>query len=342
MAYRIRLKEQPGEALVRIGLEQLELALKSLRHADATAGVHGARKCIKRLRALLRLARPGLVSEAYRSLNAMLRDAGRALSATRDQDVLSATLAGLAAGNEHLKPSLAPSNAHPARPARARTTEGYLRDARKLLLTARDDWRHLALNGDGLQSIENALARGMRDMRDASVSAHTRHADEEAFHDLRKSVQRHWRQMRVLEAAWPDYFNARAEEAKAISELLGRAQDLGLVLRHLEQSADASGRETADLAASLEAQRADLREEASIRLRRLLDEKPKAHARRIAAYWTAAQRLRKTERAEVQHAAAAAAAAARVDRPPAKRSAPSRTVRRKASPKRRPVRKPRP
>ncbi len=57
--------------------------------------VHAARKDLKKLRALLRLARAGLGEETFVRENTALRDAGRALSAMRDAQVLVQAFDGL-------------------------------------------------------------------------------------------------------------------------------------------------------------------------------------------------------------------------------------------------------
>ena len=57
--------------------------------------MHGARKDLKKTRALLRLVRPALPGKVYRRENRELRDIARALSSTRDADVLVAVVDGL-------------------------------------------------------------------------------------------------------------------------------------------------------------------------------------------------------------------------------------------------------
>lgn len=330
MAYRFKLNERAGKALLRTGAEQLRQALNTLGGDDAAAGIHGTRKCIKRLRALLRLARPGLEKAAYQHLNATLRDAGRTLSAARDRDVLIATAAELSATSTELRAPLRRISAAitPADNA-GRPRAAVIGKARDLLQTAADDWQALELSDDSFATLAEGIERGLRDLGDAFAA--TEGGDEEAFHDLRKTVQRHWRHMRLIEAGWPAYFRARADEAKAISELLGKAQDLTLMLRHLRNEAPASisRKALAGLKAALEQRRAALQEAARARTSRLLAESPRAHARRATEYWGAARALRDDglpPPAELAHQEAAAAHPT-----PRKRSArASRTTRKPA------------
>ena len=67
MTYRFKLQEPIAEGVRRIGLEQIDIAAAKLASKDdIAAAIHDARRCLKRLRALLRLVRPGLAEAAYR------------------------------------------------------------------------------------------------------------------------------------------------------------------------------------------------------------------------------------------------------------------------------------
>ena len=97
MAYRIKLSETPQQALRRAGLEQIERAYSAISPARKTGGetgrsIHETRKCLKRIRALLRLVRPGIDDDDFRRENARYRDIARMLSPERDADILPETL----------------------------------------------------------------------------------------------------------------------------------------------------------------------------------------------------------------------------------------------------------
>jgi len=105
--------EPLGDALRRMALGQIDLALEQLAGAGAGAGagaasngagpagapdeqaVHETRKAIKRLRALLRLLRDELGERAYARENAALRAIAQRLSGARDAAVMLNTLDGL-------------------------------------------------------------------------------------------------------------------------------------------------------------------------------------------------------------------------------------------------------
>ena len=95
MSYGLSFDETPAESVQRVRREQLEAAAEGLEHGhddDPVEAVHDARKRIKKTRALLRLARPGMKNKAYRRRNRALRDTGRAMSGARDADVVAETV----------------------------------------------------------------------------------------------------------------------------------------------------------------------------------------------------------------------------------------------------------
>jgi CHAD domain-containing protein len=98
MSYGLTFDETPTESVERVRREQLEGAAESLEGGeDPVEAIHDARKRIKKTRALLRLARPGLTRMAYRRRSRALRGTGRGMSGTRDADVLVETVDLLAA-----------------------------------------------------------------------------------------------------------------------------------------------------------------------------------------------------------------------------------------------------
>ena len=99
MSYRLQLQEPLGAELRRVATDELGSAVAGLEAAgprDRAKAVHSARKSVKKTRALLRLARPGLPGRVYREEQDALRAAGQLLSGTRDADVLGETVDGLA------------------------------------------------------------------------------------------------------------------------------------------------------------------------------------------------------------------------------------------------------
>ncbi|MDY7105400.1 MAG: CHAD domain-containing protein [Actinomycetota bacterium] len=93
VAYTFRRDEPVDHAVRRIAHDQVERALTDLRDPERIGveeAVHDCRKRCKKLRGLVRLARPALGKD-YARANRGLRDAARELSDLRDDQALLAT-----------------------------------------------------------------------------------------------------------------------------------------------------------------------------------------------------------------------------------------------------------
>ena len=96
--YGLKRKEGVGEGLRRIALGRAEKALEELGEAgdgSPADSIHGARKDLKKLRAVLRLSRDELGAKLFRTENRRYRDAGRLLSTSRDAEVKLQTVVAL-------------------------------------------------------------------------------------------------------------------------------------------------------------------------------------------------------------------------------------------------------
>lgn len=96
MAYRFKLQEPLAQGVRRIALEQLDIADEKLASKeDPASAIHDARRCLKRLRYLMRLVRPALGEATYRRESEHVAATGRLLSGVRDIDVMRQTVAKL-------------------------------------------------------------------------------------------------------------------------------------------------------------------------------------------------------------------------------------------------------
>jgi len=234
MAYRLKLKESLGKGVRRIAGEQLDNAAARLQgDSDLEIGVHEARKGLKRTRALLRLIRPGLADASYRKANVQLRDIARSLSAVRDRDVVRGILTKLLKGTtseakaaRHLLALLdvAPAAAN-GLGAPVRDVAGALRE----IDAVRREIGGLALHGASFDTVVTGLTKSHRAGRKALVRALQNPEEEEALHDLRKAAQAYWRQMLLIQQAWPEACLARAAAAKQVADLLGQDHDVALL-----------------------------------------------------------------------------------------------------------------
>lgn len=297
MAYRLSIGDDVPSRVRAVAHEQLAGAISQLGRAgeDPVEAVHGARKHLKKARALLRLVRPALGRHAYQQENAALREAGLALSATRDADVLVATAAKLA---EHAAGQLPADtfaqlyDALAAEAAAGRGGEGVpqlaavleaLREAEARVET----WPLERCDREALLAgVTRAYARG----RDAFAVARGEPTPDH-LHAWRKRAKDLWYHGRLLTPAWPELLAPQAKEAHALTELLGDDHDLAVLAQRLAASAPlppAVDAERAVLIALVEHRSGELRAAATRLGHRLYAESPKAFSRRLGRYLHAA------------------------------------------------------
>ena len=238
MAYRFKLQEPLAQEVRRVALEQIDMAEEKLAGKDdAPTAIHDARRCLKRLRALIRLVRPALDEAVYRREAERVAGTGRLLS-RRARCARHAPDRGQA--REPLRPAcpMAAASASqacwPRAPPRRRSTPAQTAGGRPLqrLKQTRKFFAGQALDDVSFAALAEGMERCYRKGRRAFRSAYRKPSDE-AFHAWRKSVQQHWRHMQLISRAWPEALSARAGEAKELSRLLGEDHDLAVLLAHV-------------------------------------------------------------------------------------------------------------
>lgn len=252
-------------AIQRITVGLLESARSDLRHDaddEFDEGIHGARKKLKRVRAILRLIRDEIGETAYRNENAVLRDTGRSIAAMRDARVLGETLVALLPPFDD---SFAVTQAYldeRYRVAREHTDRTVIVAALDNLGAARSRFAAFAIEGvvrNEFAAIAPGLRRtykrGRRDHR-RSTEVH----DDHLLHAWRKQVKYLRHQMEALVPIDPDRIGRMVGPLEELGELLGVDHDLA-VLAHLIATDPAAAAGDADrvaLAAILAERRAEL------------------------------------------------------------------------------------
>jgi CHAD domain-containing protein len=239
MAYRLKLKEPLVKGVRRIAAEQLANAVARLQgDSNPESGVHEARKSLKRTRALLRLVRPGLGETQYRKFNECLRDIARTLSAARDRDVVRAHLARLATAKPMIAKAAGRLSAALAQPSDGRAPDNgagssaptrNMAEALAEIDAVRGDLAEIGLHPASFETIVAGLTKSHRSGCKALTLALANPDDEEALHDLRKAAQAYWRQMILVQQAWPEVCLARGAAAKHVADLLGHDHDVALL-----------------------------------------------------------------------------------------------------------------
>ncbi len=297
MAYRLKLKEPLAKGVRRIAGEQLGNAATRLEGgSNLVTSVHEARKSLKRTRALLRLVRPGIGDTNFRKANVRLRDIARGLSAARDRDVVRGLLLGLSTA----KPALAKAAHHllaivdatPSATNGSGTSQPKVGDTLREIEAVRREIGAIALHPGSFDTIVAGLTKSHRAGRKALARARETPEDDEALHDLRKSAQAYWRQMILVQHAWPEACLARAAAAKLVADLLGQDHDIAL-LDGVLAGPEGQALSAADRRALLrhcKTRHGELRAEALPKVQLLFVEKSDHLGARIRALWEAAQR----------------------------------------------------
>ena len=296
MTYRFKLQEPIGQGVRRIGLEQIEMAEAKLASKDdVSAAIHDARRCLKRVRALLRLIQPALEEDLYRREAERLAGIGKLLSGARDLDVMRQTLSKLESRLDAMpsgaRERLGALVGHSHSLNRRAGADGR-RQALQRLAQSRKLFAGKAITHVKLDQLIEGLGRTYRKARKAFREAY-REPSDESFHAWRKRVQLHWRHMALLSRGWPEAMSARSGEAKELSRLLGEDHDHSILMALAREHGTSilEPRDMEALTALCRSCQGELRIAAKPRGDRLFAEPAGNLEERVGLYWTSAQSL---------------------------------------------------
>ncbi len=305
-------REPLSLALYRVCLTEIDTALASIRQSlDPEIGVHEARKAMKRLRAMLRMARDEIGEEIFQAENAVLRDVARVLSPVRTAHVLGELARSLLLELGANVPPDAASHLVTSLDAMSREQSAAVLDDQQTmtnvvttLLAARsryESWpvvdTDLSALGqprhripDEFSSIEPGIRRtyrrGRRAMRVAQESP-TVHA----FHEWRKRAKYLRYHMEALHLVWPEVVGGLAEALDTLGETLGDEHDLAelghTIMAQPSLVPDDRGRRI--LLVEIARRRLDLQAVALRIGATVYQEKPTAFTQRLETYWAVAR-----------------------------------------------------
>lgn len=290
MASQFKADERVEKGIRRIARGQIARALDGLAgRTDAGPGevVHDVRRRLKKVRALVRLARSGLGRKAAHREGDRLRDAGRALSEVRDAGVLVAALDALVARLGDRGRAEAIAAAREALVAECRAVERRVLDEGDALAESvrsleefRRDAGHWEVEERGWAALEGGLrriyGRGYRMSRTIPPTP-----TDEVLHEWRKRVKDLGYALDIFEAIRPEYTTSRRELAHKLASLLGDDHDLAVLRSRF------SGPGEGGILPLIDARRLELRREALSLGPILYAEGPRRFVARIGAYWKA-------------------------------------------------------
>jgi CHAD domain-containing protein len=292
-AYRLKIDEGSAAGVRRIAAGRADKALERLANADAEgigAAIHGARKDLKKLRAVLRLVRGELGGKTFKAENRRYREAGRRLAGSRDAEVKLETLTALRDRYEGQLPSgpterwaAALEAERDALAAAARSaSDGQIAAARKAIAGGREKVRSWPLETDSWELVAPGLTAGYRDGRRAMKRV-LANPSPDNVHEWRKRAKDLWYQLRIVQDAWPELLGETVSQADELADLLGDHHDLAVLREDLLSRPDLGDPRPFELVI---AKRQDELLDRALEIgRRLFAEKPKAFRRRIGRYW---------------------------------------------------------
>jgi CHAD domain-containing protein len=293
-AYRLRGDEPIADGIRRIARGQLldaQQDLTSPPSGDAGKAIHATRKRLKRLRALVRLARGTIGDPTYAQENVAYRDAGRGLAAGRDAQVMLETLDALThrAGDTLPERVTAPLRLRLKREcdeAIASQSGAGLAATSSELERAFARTREWSFDGEDFAALTPGLKkiyrRGRKRMRAAQQDPSAEH-----LHAWRKRVKDLWYTTQIVQAAQPKRLKKIARRAHKLADLLGDGHDLHVlrdyVQAHPQCFEDDAARE--QLVAAIDRRADKLCAKALKRGRTLYKRSPRKFARAIERGW---------------------------------------------------------
>ena len=295
LAFRLDLDKNLSKAFRRLAADEIAKTCDRLSAPpDAReAAIHGARKSVKKVRALVKLARPSL-DGAYHALNGTLRDVGRGLSGARDATALIECLDKLEAAFGH------------------RLGEGALVVTRRVLTLRRDAVladaakvgaqiegsverlgaaRQIARRASWPESkadLANDFERSYRACRKAWKVVR-KDAGGEAVHEWRKRTKALSAQIGLLRTEIGAETAALRDALIDLGERLGDHHDLTVLETAIVDAQSVPAEERKLLEGLIEAERRAIRRFALAEGERLLAGKPEDFARHLRATWNGAQ-----------------------------------------------------
>jgi len=300
MAFELKVNEPVGAGITRNVKNQVEKAIRYLDAKDEPAvkpaagesdkdAIGEVRKCFKRVRAELRLAREEFGDDLYHEENWCFRDAARPLTRVRDARVLVETA-------DRLRQQLA----HAIGP-------GAYAKIRTALIGNRQEVERLVLEeGKAFVAVADAAARALARLAEwklqregwAAVGPGLRHTYRQgrralalaaespsvaSLHEWRKQTKYLWHQLQLLQATWNE--KDLVNRTHQLATLLGEDHDLAVLRETLAADPLPYGghRILKGVFAVIDQRRAELERQAFALGREIYQEAPTTFTSRIEA-----------------------------------------------------------
>lgn len=293
---QFRVDESVRDGLARISSELIQRALERIEGGgkNRAEDLHQVRVTVKRLRALLRLARP-VISEAFCAReNRRLKRVADRLAFFRDTTVARHTLGSLAkrvaddrsaAALELVLARFVEHSPHPGR-FRARR-EQALRYAATALLEAKQSFENMLVPAEDWEAVGPGLQKVYGRARHRMLRALT-YQTPAAFHEWRKQVKYLYYQLQMLGSISPKRLETMVGRLRKLEDWLGVDHDLAVLERLLGDGREQYGgkRPVKCVLACLVRQSKKLRKETAALGKEIFREKPRKFVGKLGKQWT--------------------------------------------------------
>lgn len=288
-AWKFERGEDLEDAFRRVAADEIARVREVLTsdEVERAKAIHQSRRSFKRLRALLRLAKPSL-GDAFEPADERWRDAGRLLATSRDATVLLETFDRVAKnGDGELPP------AHVA-VLRKRISATVSPDAEDevvrhvgqvvgLLASSKDE-----VDGLAWPASRKELCRGLKHSQKRLRKAWKAALDDpqpEKLHEWRKCVKDYTAQVSLVRFALPHELKVCRSDSRVLADILGEEHDLSILRERLSRMrGPAHLLVTRDmLLEAIDVRRSELCDQAFDKGEDLSSRKPKAFAAEIEA-----------------------------------------------------------
>lgn len=284
--FRFKRRESVPDGVRRIVLEQTVKAAAGLS-GDEPA-VHNARKCLKKIRSVLRLMRSELGSDVYAFENKWFRQTAAQLSDVRDAEAMIESWDQLAVRFEDMQNDAQQLQVRQYLEQRHRELRGHAdklaeRAAAIAIALQVDVPQRVAqwpLKRKGFKTIAKGFKRNYKRacklMKQSAKDGSDKH-----FHDWRKRIKDLWYHCSLLRSSSPKFFGPRIHALDELGECLGDDHDLSVLRAQLLQD----GSNASALVDHIDEHRSELQEQALKQGRRILDLRPAAMLDKISEHW---------------------------------------------------------
>lgn len=284
MAFRFKRRESIAAGFARIATEQIDEAVAALeKHSDK--GVHGARKCIKRLRGLLRLFRHALPEGSYERENIALRTAAHRLTHLREAKVQLAVFDSLARGLALPGAAAARRRLHASHETAAASLPGDSPHQTTITALRSVGARLPGLKPDsGWSVLRRGLKLTYRRARKAHADAHAE-LTTTAIHRWRRRSKDFGYQMELLRKIDPPAMRRCIRTAEKLTALLGDDHDLAVFAGTLATTHDLPAELREKLSSRIARRRKKLQRRAFKAGSELFFEKPDVVIEELGRQW---------------------------------------------------------